>query len=213
MSKTKTVLVIDDDGDMAATAGLRLEFAGYRVLTCRDAQTGFNLAVERRPDVILLDLRMPETDGLATLARLHRCEEARSIPVVVFSVDRDRRREAVAMGVRHYVDKPYDPSALVKTIERAIADSMAPASIPQRSIQDTIQSLEPGLGDEHGRCAGPRAGPCWSTQDARCECRKALVQVLAAPCTRRHGRGAAVVAISVRSRKTITYRIHDNECV
>ena len=111
----KRILIIDDEADIREVAGLVFETAGdFDVVTANGGKAGVISALQTRPDLILLDVMMPEMDGPATFARLQESEETRTIPVVfltakVQAADRRRLRELGAHGI---IAKPFDPMHL-----------------------------------------------------------------------------------------------------
>lgn len=123
MSETKTVLIVDDDRDVAAGVELRLRLSGYAVLVAHGGTEAIRMAAEHRPDVIVLDLRMPSPDGVKVFHRLRDRDETRDIPVVVFTVDSVLARRTQLLGARYYVNKPYRPESLSAALEAAINDS------------------------------------------------------------------------------------------
>lgn len=80
-----TVLLIEDDADTLEMYRLRLERDGYDVRTATDGEEGLARAVELRPDIVFLDIRLPKLDGLEVLGRLRENESTAQIPVVVLS--------------------------------------------------------------------------------------------------------------------------------
>lgn len=119
MSAT-TVLVIDDDPDMRLLAQLMLEDAGYDVLVTEAAAEAVDTFTAQPVDVVLLDVRLHDTDGWELLERLQGIrDDAR---VVMFSAhvsDEDRSR-AQAAGSRGYVTKPFSLDDLVGAVEGAL---------------------------------------------------------------------------------------------
>jgi CheY-like chemotaxis protein len=88
MSKPVTILVVDDDRDLVATLRLVLEGAGYRVVSAPDAVLGMATAADEHPDLILLDIMMPNaTEGFHFVWKLRRREEPyfQKVPIVVLS--------------------------------------------------------------------------------------------------------------------------------
>jgi DNA-binding response OmpR family regulator len=134
MSKSATVLLIDDDRDIAEGAAIRLRAAGYRVLWAGGGRLGVHLAVRHRPDVILLDVYMPSGDGLKALTWLRQQEETERTPVVVFSADSAVSRRALALGAQYYVKKPYESKSLLATVDEAIR-SVARNKLPPLHLE------------------------------------------------------------------------------
>lgn len=113
-----TLLIIDDDRRTRKNLCQIFGDAGYRVLTAIDAPSALRVLNEEKCDLVVLDLEMPEVDGLA-LCRLLRAQPATSkLPVVAFSAsdDESRKVEAFAAGADDYITKPSTPGELLSRI-------------------------------------------------------------------------------------------------
>lgn len=110
------VLLIDDDATYCRLVAWLLESHGYAVEVSHRGRPALELAAERRPDVALVDLGLPDVDGAAVAAVLDR----RGIPVVIVSGTycRDERRAVVCCG---WVVKPFDPADLLAAVRAAVA--------------------------------------------------------------------------------------------
>lgn len=116
------VLVIDDEIQIRRLLRLTLEANGYKVLEAASGQDGLVEAATRRPDIVVLDLGLPDMDGLSVLKRLR---EWSSVPVVVLSV-RDRDEDKVAAldgGADDYVSKPFSTPELLVRLRVALRHS------------------------------------------------------------------------------------------
>ena len=82
-----TVLIVDDDPDQHTVCGTFLEHSGYRVLHAFDGQEGVEIARDRRPDLVLMDIRMPRLDGIAARQALDDDPATAETPVVALSAD------------------------------------------------------------------------------------------------------------------------------
>jgi two-component system, OmpR family, KDP operon response regulator KdpE len=116
------VLVIDDEIQIRRLLRLTLEANGYKVLEAASGQDGLVEAATRRPDVVILDLGLPDMDGVSVLRRLR---EWSRVPVVVLSVrDRDEDKvEALDGGADDYVSKPFSTSELLVRLRVALRHS------------------------------------------------------------------------------------------
>jgi len=114
------ILVIDDEPDIVKMLKTRLETGGYQVIAARDGIEGFKKAREQRPDLILLDIIMPEVDGLTVLRRLRSDEATCGIPVIMLTAKgmTDSIFEAQIYGATDYIIKPFRLSELLKFIKR-----------------------------------------------------------------------------------------------
>jgi CheY-like chemotaxis protein len=136
MSEPAKILMVDDDRDLVTTLGMVLEQAGYRVVSAPDAEQGMVQAQAERPDLILLDIMMPNaTEGFHFVWKLRRRTEAyfQKVPVVVLSAihsTTDLRfypdsgdgtyRAGEYLPVQDFVDKPVDPTQLLERIGRVL---------------------------------------------------------------------------------------------
>lgn len=120
MIDKRRILVIDDEPEVVDLLKKRLEKAGYQVMTATDGPQGFKAAVEQKPDLILLDIIMPDVDGLTVLRQLKAEESTSSIPVVMVTAKgmTDSIFEAQKFGATDYIIKPFQWSELLKFIKR-----------------------------------------------------------------------------------------------
>ena len=112
-------LVIDDEPQMRRLLRVTLEANGYRVFDAATGNDGVAQAAQRRPDVVLLDLGLPDLEGAEVLKRLR---EWSRVPVIILSV-RDREDEKVAAldaGADDYVTKPFNSAELLARIRAAL---------------------------------------------------------------------------------------------
>jgi DNA-binding response OmpR family regulator len=116
------VLVAEDDEDILDLVVFDLEDEGYDVLTARNGEEAIALALERRPDLILLDVAMPGLDGYEVTRRLRADESTRGIPVVLLTA-RAQVRDVIAgfeAGANDYVTKPFRPDELRTRLHAAL---------------------------------------------------------------------------------------------
>lgn len=114
------VLIVDDEPQLLVTLHLSLTKRGFRVSTAADGTTALQLVRDTQPDLVLLDLGLPDIDGLEVIRRLHR--ESPELPVMVLSARSGSYEKVVALdlGAVDYITKPFDTSELAARI-RAIA--------------------------------------------------------------------------------------------
>src|ERR1041384_8637270 len=117
-----TVLVVDDELQIRRLVRVCLEANGYRVLEAATGEEGITEAAQRKPDVVLLDLGLPDMDGVTVLKRLR---EWSRVPVVVLSVrDReDDKIKALDHGADDYVTKPFGSGELLARLRVAMRHS------------------------------------------------------------------------------------------
>ena len=114
----RRVLVIEDEPDLRALMELVLEDRGYTVLTACDGREGLELLGSNRPDVILLDMKMPVMDGWE-FARRYRATFEDRAPIVVVTAAEDLRARADEIGATKALGKPVELDTLFATIEDA----------------------------------------------------------------------------------------------
>lgn len=124
------VLVVDDDASIREVLAEILEQEGIPVRTCASGIEALAaIQAGLRPRLILLDLRMPELDGVEFCRRLDRLAEVPPIPVIVLSGDQDACREANELAVASCLTKPVDLDVLLRAVER----HRAPSDTPMRA--------------------------------------------------------------------------------
>lgn len=131
------VLAVDDDPAILRTLSINLRARGYEVETAGDGRSALQIIDERMPDVVILDLGLPDLDGVTVLKRLRSYAQ---VPVVVLSArhEADDKVEALDEGADDFVTKPFDIEELLARVRAAI----------RRSGGDG-QSLVVDVGDVH----------------------------------------------------------------
>lgn len=115
------VLVIDDEPDVLLLCRVNLEFAGHQVLEAPDGERGLELAAAERPDLIVLDVMLPQRDGISVLEELVETPETSDTPVVLLTAkaQREDQLRGWRAGAADYVTKPFSPAMLTHVVERA----------------------------------------------------------------------------------------------
>lgn len=115
----KKVLVVDDDKKIVDLIKLYLERDGYKVLTAYDGKEALEQARERRPDLIILDLMLPELDGL-DVCRFLRAES--DVPIIMLTAKtmEEDKLLGLDMGADDYVSKPFSPRELVARVRAVL---------------------------------------------------------------------------------------------
>ncbi len=121
------VLVVEDDGETRGALTSELTTRGYRVSEAADGQTAMRHWESRRPDVVLLDLGLPDVDGLDLIRRIRR--EA-TTPIVILSARYEERQkvEALERGADDYVTKPFGVDELNARLQVALRHAAGPAA-------------------------------------------------------------------------------------
>jgi DNA-binding response OmpR family regulator len=129
MGQKKKILVVDDERDIVKGLLIRLQGAGFDVVTAFDGAQGVFMAHKEKPDLIILDIRMPAGDGFSVAQRLKRSIHTFTIPVIFLtgSPEKNAEDKAMALGARFYIKKPYDPEELLDAIKRALEEGPDPS--------------------------------------------------------------------------------------
>jgi len=119
--RENSVLIVDDETTYVTMLTNMLS-QDYMVYAARNGQDAVWLAKEYQPDVILLDIVMPELDGYETLAQLKSDEDTQSIPVIIISghCDIEHEEKGLALGASDYISKPYSPSIVKLRVKNQI---------------------------------------------------------------------------------------------
>jgi len=112
------VLVVDDYEDAREIFSTFLQYAGYHVLTAADGLEALDVARRQRPDLILLDLKMPRMDGEAFRREQLADATLSSIPVIVLSASSDAEQIAQRIAAAGFIQKPIDSRVLLATVGR-----------------------------------------------------------------------------------------------
>ena len=142
------ILVVEDDPGNAGLFRRNLERNGYQVLVAPDAATALQMAGQQRPDLMTLDVNLPDTDGFTLLERLKEDPATAPIPVIMLSVVEDTGR-GLLMGAVDYVSKPVNERELVSRI-RSIVRTQEPQVVLVADDEPDLRSLIAG----HLRRAG-----------------------------------------------------------
>jgi two-component system, cell cycle response regulator DivK len=119
MSAAKILVVEDNEKNMKLIRDF-LQATGFRTLEATTGERAVELAAEHGPDLVLMDIQLPDIDGLETLGRLRADERTAAIPVVALTaqaMDGDRER-FLAAGFDGYLSKPMDIARLVATVKQ-----------------------------------------------------------------------------------------------
>ncbi|MEM9088905.1 MAG: response regulator [Cyanobacteria bacterium P01_F01_bin.53] len=120
MTTPKQILMIDDEADIQTVARIGLKMiAGWEVLTANSGKEGIEQAKGHQPDAILLDVMMPDMDGVATLHALKADVETQAIPIIFLTAKAKAmdRKKLYDIGAQGVINKPFDPTTLSSQIE------------------------------------------------------------------------------------------------
>jgi DNA-binding response OmpR family regulator len=130
---TQRILVVDDEPEIVKLLRAYLEQAGYDVVTARNGQEALLVTRHEKPDLIILDLTMPEMDGLEYTRRLRRDKDT---PIIMLTarVEETDRIIGLEIGADDYVTKPFSPREIVARV-RAVLRRVQPAPAPAEILR------------------------------------------------------------------------------
>jgi excisionase family DNA binding protein len=115
------VLIVDDDEGLREYVRVNLESEGYEVREAGSAEDALTALGEQSPDLILLDVMMPQVDGWETLRRIQEHTGIGAIPVIMFSGQVDTGEgEAQSRGAQGFIGKPFDPRTLIESTKQQL---------------------------------------------------------------------------------------------
>lgn len=119
----KTLLLIEDDVTVRENTAELLELSNYEVITAANGTKGIDKAREEKPDIIVCDIMMPETDGYGVLQALSKDPETRNIPFIFLSAKTEHKdiRKGMDLGADDYLTKPFEEEELLSAIESRLA--------------------------------------------------------------------------------------------
>jgi CheY-like chemotaxis protein len=117
-----TILVVDDDKDLLELVSFVGKRNGYRIVTAGDGKEGLELAKQEQPDLVIMDIMMPELDGHSATVQLCELEATKNIPVIILTA-KGNMRAAFEMtpNVVAYIEKPFDHKHLSDVIRKTLA--------------------------------------------------------------------------------------------
>ena len=118
----RLILIVDDDERLREFISVNLEMEGYGVREASSAEEGLAALEEEPPDLVLLDVMMPEVDGWEMLRRVQERHGVGAIPVIMFSgkVDDDALKRATSRGAQGFIGKPFNPQQLIETTKQLV---------------------------------------------------------------------------------------------
>ena len=124
----QTILIVEDERDIADLVGFNLERSGYQVLKAHDGITGAEMAIRERPDLVILDLMLPGKDGYAVFKELRRDPRSRDIPVIMLTAraQTEDRIQGLEAGADDYLTKPFSPKELMLRVSAVLKRSDGP---------------------------------------------------------------------------------------
>jgi len=130
----KQILVVDDEARMVRFVRMNLELEGYQVAEAKTGIEALEKVRDELPDLVLLDVMMPEMDGFETLQRLR---EISTVPVIMLTVkgDEEDRIRGLELGADDYVTKPFSPRELASRIRAVLRRAEMPTPVAKTAIE------------------------------------------------------------------------------
>src|SRR5579863_3335815 len=118
----RRILVVDDEPDLVELVSFNLKAEGYEVITAANGMEALNQARAALPDLIVLDLMMPELDGLSVCEILRRLPSTAPIPVIMLTAWKSELTRIIGLdtGAEDYITKPFSPRDLVTRVNNAL---------------------------------------------------------------------------------------------
>ena len=119
------VLIVDDEPHMLRVTELSIKKGGYAIVIGRNGRQAIELAGSEKPDLIVMDVNMPELDGLAALQQLKASPATAAIPVIMLTVRGHAltRQQAEAAGAAIFLTKPFSPTQLLAETRRILGET------------------------------------------------------------------------------------------
>ena len=120
------LLIVEDDPDTLLGLAIRLESSGFNVLEAMDAASAITVAREEAPDLIVLDLGLPDEDGYTVMEKLKSFPETAPIPVIVLTAREaaENQERCYGVGAYDFFQKPVNQKWFLNSIERALAQRL-----------------------------------------------------------------------------------------
>lgn len=125
MNRGPIILVVDDEPYMIRLLQHHIERAGYRMIKATNGREALDRIREDKPGLVLMDVMMPEINGLEVLAEIRNEPATRDLPVIIMTANAQRftREEAETAGVSAFLTKPFSPTQLMAEVRRQLEKS------------------------------------------------------------------------------------------
>ncbi len=145
MSESKTVLIVDDERDLLELVSYNLRRTGYEVLSATNGRKALDLIVETKPDLVLLDLMLPELGGTEIASRVRANPLTATIPIIMLTAKGSETDQVLglAVGADDYIAKPFSMKVLLARVEAILRrTSRAASDHAQLSLEAVRLDLE-----------------------------------------------------------------------
>jgi len=135
------ILVVDDEHAICETLEMFLDEKGHEILIASTGEEGLRLFRENRPDVAILDIRLPDMNGLDLLAQIQNAAALTKVIMITAYQDMETTIQAMKRGAFDYIHKPLDADVVEKTVDRALQVLRADRSVP--AAEETPSPVDP----------------------------------------------------------------------
>lgn len=127
MSTGAKILVVDDEPYMIRLLQHHIERGGYQLVKATNGREALDRIRDEQPQLVIMDVMMPEINGLEVLAELRQHPATRTLPVIIMTANAQRftREEAEAAGVSAFLTKPFSPTQLMTEVKRQLGTAPA----------------------------------------------------------------------------------------
>ena len=118
--RKKIILIVEDNENILELQSILLSSHGYEIKGVKDGLTALDAVAEMHPDLVILDIGLPEVDGFEVCRRIKSGEQTRHIPVIMVTARRDREdlMKIEAVGADWYIPKPFRAAMVIETVRR-----------------------------------------------------------------------------------------------
>jgi DNA-binding response OmpR family regulator len=140
------VALVEDDADLSATLGLALEKEGYEVIRYPTGREGLHGILDSPPDLVLLDLALPDLDGLSVCRELRETESVRDLPIIILTAraEESDRVLGLDLGADDYVTKPFSLRELHSRIRALLRRRALDGGVPEDEYHDARLTVRRG---------------------------------------------------------------------
>ncbi len=142
------ILIIDDDVDSLKLIGLMLQKRGYQIVVANTGAQGLGKAAAEHPDLIVLDVMMPDVDGYEVCRRLRAAPDTGQVPIIMFSAKSniDDKVMGFEAGADDYLTKPTHPDELITRVQALLSRHVAAQGEEQKAIVTATLAVKGGMG-------------------------------------------------------------------
>lgn len=139
-----TIVIVEDEANIVELVKYNLDREGYRTVYANDGRKGLELIKQELPDLVILDLMLPELDGLSVCKQLRSDAQTKSIPIIILTAKSEEadRVLGLEMGADDYVTKPFSPRELVARVRAVLRRSGAADDAEPEIIENGVIRID-----------------------------------------------------------------------